>query len=89
MKTEAVEAPEQTTAQKPITLLDTIVEKLRMLPPEKQMEVRDFVEFLIHKNTPPRPGQSLMGALAHLGIKVSREDIAEARREMWGGHSGE
>lgn len=77
---EAQEAPKE-----PVTLFDDIIAKLRTLPPHKQMEVRDFVEFLIHKEGPKRPRRSMMGALEHLGIKITEEDIAEARREMWGG----
>jgi hypothetical protein len=49
--------------------------------------VLDFTEFLRQKQGPPPPKQprkSLEGALAHLGVKVTEEDIAEARREMWG-----
>jgi Protein of unknown function (DUF2281) len=61
-----------------------VVEKLRVLPPEKQQEVLDFVEFLEQKNAAKQPRQSLMGALSHLNIEVTEEDIAEARREMWG-----
>jgi hypothetical protein len=31
-----------------------------------------------------RPFKSFLGALEHLGCDISEEDIAEARREMWG-----
>jgi hypothetical protein len=48
--------------------------------------VLDFVEFLEQKNGVNQP-RSVLGALAHLGIHVSEEDIAEARREMWGNFS--
>jgi hypothetical protein len=61
-----------------------LVQKLRELPYEKQREVRDFVEFLLSRMSPKRPRRSLMGMLAHLNIHISSEDIAEARREMWG-----
>ncbi|MEN3331266.1 MAG: hypothetical protein V7641_631 [Blastocatellia bacterium] len=61
----------------------TVLEKFRALPPDKQQEVLDFVEFLEQKNGVNQP-RSVLGALAHLGIHVSEEDIAEARREMWG-----
>jgi hypothetical protein len=33
---------------------------------------------------PTRPVGSLYGIWAHYGVSVSEEDIAEARREMWG-----
>ena len=62
----------------------TVLEKLRALPPEKQQEVLDFVEFLEHKSLPKQPRRSLKGLWADLGISITEEDIAEARREMWG-----
>lgn len=62
----------------------TVVEKLRALPPEKQQEVLDFAEFLEQKTPAKQPRRSLMGVFADLGIDISEEDIAEARREMWG-----
>jgi hypothetical protein len=62
----------------------TVLEKLRVLPLEKQREVLDFVEFLERKTVPKPSPRSVMGALAHLNIHVTEEDIAEARREMWG-----
>src|SRR6266566_4646417 len=66
------------------SLASDLVRKLRALPYDKQREVMDFVEFLESKCPPKRPRLSLMGALAHLNIPCSDEDIAEARREMWG-----
>ena len=62
----------------------TVLEKLLKLPVEKQKEVLDFVERLQKKATSPRC-RSLTGLWAGLGEEVSPEDIAEARREMWGG----
>ena len=62
----------------------TVLEKLRALPPDKQQEVLDFVEFLERKNGVKSPRRSLMGLCADLGIHISTEDIDEARREMWG-----
>jgi hypothetical protein len=64
----------------------TVVEKLRALPLERQQEVLDFVEFLEQKSTSrlPRPRRSLEGLWADLGIQITEEDIAEVRREMWG-----
>ncbi|MDQ3009104.1 MAG: hypothetical protein M3X11_00150 [Acidobacteriota bacterium] len=63
---------------------ETIVEKLRKLPLEKQREAPDFVELLEQKITMPHlPRRSLKGSLAHLNVHVTAEDIHEARREMW------
>ena len=68
----------------------TIVEKLRKLPIEKQQEALNFVEFLEQKTIAPKPPRrSLKGALAHLNIHVTAEDIHEARREMWHGYMRE
>jgi EAL domain-containing protein (putative c-di-GMP-specific phosphodiesterase class I) len=61
-----------------------VVEKLRDLPPEKQKEVLDFVHSLKEQNGPKEPLRSLMGLWADLNIHITEEDIAQARREMWG-----
>jgi hypothetical protein len=61
-----------------------LVQKLRALPYDKQRELMDFVQFLQSRTPPKRPRRSLEGMLAHLNIHITSEDIAEARREMWG-----
>ena len=72
------------------TLEDVIVEKLRKLPEEKQMQVRDFVEFLHSRALPTQPRQSIKGIAKHLIDKpVTEEEIYEARKEMWGEYMGE
>jgi hypothetical protein len=63
----------------------TVLEKLLKLPVEKQKEVLEFVETLEKQSGSPRRRRSLKGLWADLGAEVSSEDIAEARREMWGG----
>ncbi len=65
-------------------LEQAILENLRQLPPEKQQEVLDFAEFLRQKTTLKQPPLSLKGLWADLEIDLGEEDIAEARREMWG-----
>ena len=65
-------------------ITEAVVERLRRLPPEKQQEVLDFVEFLHHRAAPERPQRSPEGLWAGLGVHITRDDIAEARREMWG-----
>ena len=72
----AVETPE--------SIEQAVVEKLRSLPPDKQQEVLDFAEFLERKTRQPEQRRSLEGLFAHLGVHITEEDIAEARREMWG-----
>jgi hypothetical protein len=61
-----------------------LLEKLRDLPPGKQKEVLDFVDSLKEKNGTKRPLRSLRGLWKDLNIHITEEDIAEARREMWG-----
>jgi hypothetical protein len=73
---------------RPVTT-DTVAEIVaivKQLPPERQQEVVDFAAFLAQRQPPKprRPWKSLMGAAATPGFSCSAEDIAEARREMWG-----
>src|SRR5208282_2706396 len=68
-----------------MTIEQQVIEKLRDLPPEKQKEVLDFVDFLKEKNGgPKKPRRSLRGLWADLNINITEEEIAEAGREMWG-----
>lgn len=68
-----------------MTIEQAVLEKLRVLPPEQQRQVLDFTEFLHHRRpTPRQPLKSLEGALAHFGVKIGEQDIAAARRKMWG-----
>ena len=60
------------------------LEKLRELPPEKQNEVLSFVDSLRKDAGSKVPRHSLRGLWADLNIQITEEDIAEARREMWG-----
>lgn len=66
-----------------MTLEEQLIEKMRDLPPEKKKEVLEFVDSL-RKNGPRVPRRSLLGLWADLDFHVTEEDIAEARREMWG-----
>lgn len=67
-----------------MSLDDYFLQKLRQLPPDKQREVIDFVEFL-HKKTASSktPRRSVKGLWADLGLDVTEQDIAEARMECW------
>jgi hypothetical protein len=66
------------------SLAQAVLQKLRSLPPDKQQQVLEFAEFLAHKNAPLRPQRSFIGMFADQGIHITEEEIAEARREMWG-----
>ena len=61
---------------------EMIAERARELPPEKQREVLDFVEFLRVARSPKRMLRDVAGLWA--GFDISAEDIDEMRREMWG-----
>ncbi len=61
---------------------DTILQKLRLLPPEEQQKVAELVESLA-ATRPKGPRKNPMGMFAHRGIHIPAEVIDEARREAW------
>ena len=61
-----------------------IVEKLRTLSSQEQQQVLEFIEELSREDANRQPRHSLMGLFADPGMDITEEDIAEARREMWG-----
>jgi hypothetical protein len=67
-----------------MTIQEQVLEKLRDLPPALQKEVLVFVDLLSQKNSAPKPRRSIRGLWKDLNIEITEEDIAEARREMWG-----
>jgi hypothetical protein len=67
-----------------MNLEQAVLEKLRTLSPDKQQEVLDFAEFLHQKNPHKRPLKSVKGLCADLKVDITEEDIAQARKEMWG-----
>lgn len=67
-----------------MTLEEAVLETLRKLPVDKQQEVLDFAQYLKQKVTPKRHRRSIRGLCADLNIHITEEDIAEARKEMWG-----
>ena len=67
-----------------MTIEEMVLEKLRGLPREKQREVLKFVESLKPDGGTKKPLRSLEGIWEDLNIDITEEDIAEARREMWG-----
>lgn len=66
-----------------MTFEETVLEKLRGLPPQKK-KILEFVDSLESDGGTKKPLRSLEGLWADLGIRITGEDIAEARREMWG-----
>ena len=67
-----------------MTVEEVLLEKIKVLPMNRQQEVLDFAEFLEEKEAKPQPRRSLYGLLADSEINLTEEDIAEARKEMWG-----
>jgi hypothetical protein len=67
-----------------MTIEQQVVEKLRALPPEKQREVLEFVDALKQQPASKTPRRSLLGLWSGLNAHITEDDIAEARREMWG-----
>ena len=63
---------------------ELVLEKLRELTPEKQKAVLEFVESLRQNGAPTEPLKGFVGVLEHYNVQITEEDIAEARREMWG-----
>jgi hypothetical protein len=72
-----------------MTVEETVLENVKKLSAERKQEVLDFAEFLLQKDSPKKPRRSLKGALAHLSIQITDEDIRESRREMWSGYMKE
>jgi hypothetical protein len=62
---------------------DQLLEKIRRLPPEKQQKGVDFIEQTEQQTGTTKPRRRVGGALEHLGLHISGEEIDEARREMW------
>ena len=66
-----------------MSIEESLIKKLRAVPPEKQQEALRFVESLQQETRDRLPGRSLRGLWAGLGLDVTAEDIDEARNEMW------
>ena len=62
-----------------------LIEKIRQLPERQQVLLKSLVDELAHREPAQgeREGQHWYGALEHLGVTLSEEQLAEARREMW------
>lgn len=67
-----------------MTVEELVLQKLRTLPPEQQEEVLHFVEYLALRQRRGPGRQSAEGLWADLDVDITEDDIAAARREMWG-----
>jgi len=68
-----------------MSVQEAILEKMRELPPDRQEEFLKLAAFLRSGSGNAVPLKDMRGLCADLGVSISEEDIAEARREMWGG----
>lgn len=70
-------------------MVQEVSEKTAALPQELQREVLHFVEFMLQKTQPTTPKKppfrSVRGIFANSGVKITEDDIADVRREMWNG----
>ncbi|NET61702.1 MAG: DUF2281 domain-containing protein [Symploca sp. SIO2E6] len=67
-----------------MSIEEAVLEKLRQLPLAKQQELLDFAEFLYQKIMVKSSLSSVKGLCADLKVDITEEEIAEARKEMWG-----
>jgi hypothetical protein len=66
-----------------IDLEQTVVQRLRILPIERQIEVLDFIDFLTQRSTSKKPRRNPIGLFAGLGIDMGAQEIDDARAELW------
>lgn len=74
-------------AQDVATLKTEITSALDFLPPESLRLLRDFIAFLRSRSGRDVPQEKRIVKLGGLWAgtpEITEEDIAEARREMWG-----
>lgn len=66
---------------------EQVIAKLARLSPEQQAEILRIVDALASQNGSDEAGRapSAFGLWKGLGVDISDEEIAQARREMWGG----
>ena len=67
-----------------MTVEEKVLQSLRDLTPEKQRQVLEFIDSLRIADQVSKPLRSLEGFLAEFNVDITEEDIAQARREMWG-----
>jgi len=67
-----------------MSVAESVLQKIQSLTPDQQRKVMNLVDELAKANTNKHHRRSLMGVFSHLNIHITEDDIAEARREMWG-----
>jgi hypothetical protein len=68
-----------------VEIVQAIAREAGGLPPRQQRQVLDYIEHLKALTGPAGARRSLRGLCADLGVCVSDDDLAEARRELWAG----
>lgn len=65
---------------------DELIETIKRLPDDQRAMVEALVERLARgaEPQPSPPAGGWLGCLEHLGVRITAEEIDEARREMWG-----
>jgi hypothetical protein len=64
-----------------MNIQEALREQMPRLSPEDQQKVLQFVQSLL----PPAPRRDPKGMYAHHGVRITAEEISEARREAWDG----
>jgi hypothetical protein len=67
-----------------MTVEQQILEKVRKLDRMRQQQVLRYLEGMQAGDDARKPRKSLRGLWKESGTHITNEDIAEARREMWG-----
>ena len=58
----------------------SVLEKLRHLPVDKQQQLLDFAEFLSQRMSVKTPLRSVRGLCADLKVDISEEDISQVEK---------
>ena len=66
-----------------MSIEDAILEAVRALPDDKKLDVLQLANKLRAESPSGTPLVDFEGAWSDLGIDLSKEDIDDARREMW------
>jgi hypothetical protein len=75
-----------------MTIEESILERVRALPPAKREDVLKYISSLdsgdgssgMGESAERKPFRSPKGILADLNFTLTKKDLAEARRQMWG-----
>lgn len=63
---------------------EEIAAMARELPPDRQQELLDFARLLRERSRSGHALRGIAGLCEDLQVDLTSEDLAQARREMWG-----